>query len=100
YTINADGKLSRPRTRHFRTNPKAATLNAAAKLSAASAYKSHGAVVVDTECPELQGHCQVRIELFLRGRVIIRRGYQQTPDTFHRIRLLPSKASERRALRY
>src|SRR5439155_7684098 len=99
YALNSDDKLGRAKSRSFRTDPSFSSLDAAANLSAKSAYQSGGAVVVPTQCPERQGHCQVRLELLLNGHVIARAGYQQAPDTFRYRRMLPSKPSVRRALR-
>src|SRR5205823_3946711 len=99
WALNSDDKLGKHKTHTFQTRPTSRTLDAAAKLSVKSAYQSGGAVFVSTECPALNGHCQVRVELLLNGHVIVRRGFQQAPDSFETHRLLPSSPSVRRALR-
>lgn len=98
WALNSDGKLGRPRSTSFLSSPSALTLKAAAKLSVRSAFARGGAVFVNTQCPVSMAHCQVRLGLVVSGRVVVRRSYQQSPGTFLKIRLLPGRPADRRAL--
>jgi hypothetical protein len=99
YALNVDDALGRTRGRAFPTNPSVTSLSQAARLSARSAVRRGGGVDLRTQCPEATGHCQVRIELLLKGRRVATAGYQQTPDTFRSARVVPGSASARRILR-
>ena len=98
WALNSDGKVGRPSSKSFFTSASALTLKAAAKLSLQSAFQSGGSVHMITQCPARQGHCQVRLTLVLNGRVIVRRGYQQTPGTLLTVGLRPTDPGLRRAL--
>ena len=98
WALNSDGVFGRPKSTSFFTAASALTLTAAAKLSVDSAFEHGGAVHVITQCPARQGHCQVRLTLLLKGRVIVRRGYQQTPGTLLTVSLQASNPALRRAL--
>lgn len=86
YALNSDGEPGKAAKRRFLTNPPAVNLKDAAKRSARSAHTSGGAVTVNVQCPE-NGHCQTRVELHQGGKVLSKAHYQQTPDTFHLVRL-------------
>jgi hypothetical protein len=99
WALNSDGELGKPASsKPFATAASALTLKAGAALAVASAYQRHGAVFINTECPARQGACQVRVTLRLRGRTIVRLGYQQAPGTVYAARLLPTNRADRRAL--
>jgi hypothetical protein len=98
WALNSDGKFGRPKNKSFFTAASALTLKAAAKLSVDSAFERGGAMHVITQCPAHQGHCQVQLTLVLKGRVIVRRGYQQTPGTLRTLRLQPTNPRLRREL--
>ena len=86
YALNSDGEPGKAAKRRFLTNPPAVNLKDAAKRSAASARRGRGAISVNVQCPE-NGHCQTQVELRQGGKVLSKAHYQQTPDTFHLVRL-------------
>lgn len=98
YAVNAEGRLGRPARRGFPTSPSVRTLRGAARLTARSAAARGGAVTMRAHCPA-HGHCRARMQLFRGGRLVARSRYQQTPDTFRALRLVPKRAADRRALR-
>jgi hypothetical protein len=98
YALNSEGALGAKGTDSFPTGPSARTLSEAARRSAESALLRGTGVDLRTHCPE-NGHCRARAELRLNGRVVATAGYQQTPDTFRVLRLVPKSASARQALR-
>jgi hypothetical protein len=86
FTLNVDGRLGAPRRAAFRTGPSIRTLGGAAKRSAESAVARGNAVLLRMQCP-INGHCRERVTIRMGGRVVGRASYQQTPDTFHLIRV-------------
>ena len=55
WTLNSDDKVGKSRHHSFLTHPTVGSLNAAAKISAESAYQSHGAVVVGIAVTTAEG---------------------------------------------
>lgn len=98
FALNRDGKLGGPARATFATNPAPTTLKAATRRSARSAKRRGGGVRLRTSCP-VGRHCRVVAELRYRGRVVARTRFQQTPDTFHVVRLRPRSAVVRGAMR-
>ncbi len=98
WALNSNSVPGKPASSSFLTTASALTLSSAARLSADSAYQHGGALFVRTQCPANQGHCQVRLQLRLNGRLIVDRAFQQTPGTYETARLLPSRTADRRAL--
>jgi hypothetical protein len=97
--LNSDGVPGRPTSTSFFTTSAALTLKAAAKLSVEKSFQRRGAVDMITQCPAgRQGYCQVRLALFLKGRAIVTRAYQQAPGTMLRVRLQPTNPALKRAL--
>jgi hypothetical protein len=86
FTLNIDGRPGSPRRAVFRTGPSVGTLGAAAKRSAKSAVAKGNAVLLRMQCP-INGHCRERVTLRTGGRVVGHASYQQTPDTFHLLRI-------------
>ncbi len=98
FSLNRDGRPGQPTPQPFATGPGATALPAAVRRGASAASRRGHSVLVRSVCPR-GPHCQVVAELRLRGRTVARRRLQQTPDTFHTIRLTPRLRVDRRALR-
>lgn len=99
YALNRDDRQAKPGRRVFRTNPLTASLGDAAQGSADYSVVSRGnAVTMRMACPP-GPHCRVAAELRTRGRPIASAHFQQSPDSFHMVRLVPRSAAGRRALR-
>jgi hypothetical protein len=86
FTLNVDGRPGGPRRAVFPTGPSLGTLGAAAKRSAKSAVAKGNAVLLRMQCP-INGHCRERVTVRTGGRVVGHASYQQTPDTFHLLRI-------------
>lgn len=98
YALNRDDRQGRPGRRVFATGPAALSLDLAAQRSADSVRHRGNAVTMRMTCPS-GSHCQVLAGLRVGRRTIARERFQQTPDSFHLIRLVPRTAAGRQALR-
>ncbi|MBN8866324.1 MAG: hypothetical protein J0H98_02100 [Solirubrobacterales bacterium] len=96
--LNADGIAGRIGTRRFRLSPPdALDLHQAGRQSAGSAVRNGGKVRVRVVCP-VNGHCQTRVLLKLKGRAIAEKSFQQVPDTYRFVALTPRSPKLRRLL--
>lgn len=82
----------------FPTASFAQTLAAAATISSRSAARRGNGIELRTQCPQADGDCQIRIQLVHNGHAVATAGYQQPPGTLHSVRVVPLRASDRRAL--
>ena len=89
--LNSEGRPGPAGKHSFATNPSARTLRDATRASIRSLVRRGGWAVLRTSCPK-GGHCQVRVRLLLDGRQVASTAHQQTPDTFHLIRLYRATA--------
>lgn len=96
--LNPDGVPGRIGTRRFRLSPPDdVSLATAGRQSAASATRQGGKVKVRVVCP-VNGHCQTRIKLKVDNQVVGQAGFQQVPDTYRFVELVPKSAKLRRRL--
>jgi hypothetical protein len=98
YALNRDDRQGVPGRASFRTDPPPLSLKAATKRSVDSLRFRRNAVTMRMSCPS-GPHCRVVAELRVGKRVIASERFQQTPDSFHMVRLVPRSASARQALR-
>ena len=98
YALNSDDKPGRAGRQPFRTNPKVRGLRPAARLDVHSARLHHGKVSLMMRCPE-DGHCRTEVRLLDGKRVVGGTHFQQTPDTFHLLRIKPRRGSAGRRLK-
>ncbi|MBK5233701.1 MAG: hypothetical protein JJE13_12055 [Thermoleophilia bacterium] len=93
--LNKDGRFGKPGAFSFRTEPRQITLRTAVRRGAHSASRIGDGVGLKTICPT-GGHCSAHIRLILGKRAIGSARYQQTPGTFHHLRVRP-KSKQLRA---
>ncbi len=98
YALNRDDRQGAPGRMKFRTDPVPLSLKAATRRSVGSVHYGANAVTMRTVCPS-GPHCRVVAELRVGKRVIARERFQQNPDSFHTVRLVPRSAGGRAALR-
>jgi len=98
YALNRDDRQGAPGRASFRTDPPPLSLKAATRRTLASVRYRRNAVTMRANCPS-GPHCRVLAELRVGKRVIARERFQQAPDSFHTVRLVPRTASGRVALR-
>ena len=94
YALNADGALGRARKTTFRTAPPKLNLRTAARRSAESTHREGGKVALRTICPE-DGHCRTNVSLLVGNRKVRSVNFQQVPDTYSRVLLVPDSGSLR-----
>jgi hypothetical protein len=92
YALNSDDKPGRAGRQPFRTNPNVRGLRPAARLDVHSARLHDGKVSLMMRCPE-EGHCRTEVRLLDGKRVVGRAHFQQTPDTFHLLRIKPKRGT-------
>lgn len=98
YALNRDDRQGKAGRAGFLTDPPPLSLKAATKRSIDSVRFRRNAVTMRTNCPS-GPHCRVVAELRVGKRVIAGQRFQQTPDSFHMVRLVPRSAKGRQALR-